>query len=167
MALENQYSRCTSLYFDGEKFLGNSDFQNIKENEDFFNIESELKAKKSDIKNSLLKRRPKKSSKKTKNLRKNGRPYWFLPSVMISPYDAKSDFDGGESRRKFLDTMISQTDSGVSFNLIQYQKTLQQRNALLKYFQKTELFDIILWKFIMSLLPNSDSNFQKKRQLFL
>lgn len=65
----------------------------------------------------------------------------YLPSVMISPYDSNLISDAGESRRKFLDSMISQTDSEYLFNLIQYQKTIQQRNALLKYFAKNRTWD--------------------------
>jgi DNA replication and repair protein RecF len=37
--------------------------------------------------------------------------------------------------------MISQTDSEYLFDLIQYQKTIQQRNALLKYFAKNRVWD--------------------------
>ncbi len=65
----------------------------------------------------------------------------YLPSVMISPYDSNLISDSGESRRKFLDAMISQTDSEYLFDLIQYQKTVQQRNALLKYFAKNRTWD--------------------------
>ena len=65
----------------------------------------------------------------------------YLPSVMISPYDSNLISDSGESRRKFLDAMISQTDSVYLFDLIQYQKTIQQRNALLKNFAKNRYFD--------------------------
>ena len=38
--------------------------------------------------------------------------------------------------------MISQTDSEYLFNLIHYQKAVQQRNALLKYFFKNRTFDL-------------------------
>jgi DNA replication and repair protein RecF len=37
--------------------------------------------------------------------------------------------------------MISQTDSEYLFDLIQYQKAIQQRNALLKYFAKNRIWD--------------------------
>ena len=40
-----------------------------------------------------------------------------------------------------MDAMISQTDREYLFSLIHYQKTLQQRNALLKNFQKSRTFD--------------------------
>lgn len=128
----------------GKSFLGNSDIQNIKEDENFFAIEAEIE---SEEKNDIIKILLQKESKKI--IKKNEKTYeriadhiGFLPSVMISPYDANLISDGGESRRKFLDAMISQTDSEYLFNLIQYQKTLQQRNALLKYFQKNRTFDL-------------------------
>jgi DNA replication and repair protein RecF len=60
---------------------------------------------------------------------------------MISPYDSNLISDSGESRRRFLDSMISQTDSEYLFDLIQYQKAIQQRNALLKYFAKNRIWD--------------------------
>ena len=127
----------------GKSFLGNSDFQNIQENEDFFSLEAEIE---SEEKNDIIKILLQKDTKKI--IKKNDKTYermadhiGFLPSVMISPYDANLISDGGESRRKFLDAMISQTDSEYLFNLIQYQKTLQQRNALLKYFAKNRTFD--------------------------
>ena len=91
----------------------------------------------------------------------------FLPSVMISPYDANLISDGGESRRKFLDTMISQTDSEYLFNLIQYQKTLQQRNALLKYFQKNRTFDIDSLEIYNEPITKFGTQIFKKRQLFV
>lgn len=133
----------------GKSFLGNSDFLNIRtsipehSNEDFFSIESEIVGEeKSDIIKILLQKETKKIIKKNdKTYERIADHIGFLPCVMISPYDANLISDGGESRRKFLDAMISQTDSEYLFNLIQYQKTLQQRNALLKYFQKNRTFD--------------------------
>jgi DNA replication and repair protein RecF len=51
----------------GKSFLGNSDFQNIKENENFFNIEAEIEGEeKNDIIKIYFKKKLKKSSKKTK-----------------------------------------------------------------------------------------------------
>jgi len=136
----------------GKSFLGNSDFNNIKsrmtndgswEYEDFFVIEAEIK---NDEKEDIIKILQPKNSKKI--IKKNDKTYdriadhiGYLPSVMISPYDSNLISDSGESRRKFLDAMISQTDSEYLFDLIQYQKTVQQRNALLKYFAKNRTFD--------------------------
>lgn len=55
-----------------------------------------------------------------------------LPAVIIAPDDIALVNEGGESRRSFLDALISQTDSGYLQNLMTYQQQLQQRNALLK-----------------------------------
>jgi len=127
----------------GKSFLGNSDLNNIKSEEDFFVIESEIQ---NDDKEDIIKILLPRESKKL--IKKNDKAYdrladhiGYLPSVMISPYDSNLISDSGESRRKFLDAMISQTDSAYLFDLIQYQKTIQQRNALLKNFAKNRYFD--------------------------
>lgn len=153
----------------GKSFLGNSDFQNIKEDENFFSIESEIEGEeKNDIIKILLQKETKKIIKKNeKTYERMADHIGFLPSVMISPYDANLISDGGESRRKFLDTMISQTDSEYLFNLIQYQKTLQQRNALLKYFQKNRTFDIDSLEIYNEPITKFGSQIFKKRQLFV
>jgi DNA replication and repair protein RecF len=91
----------------------------------------------------------------------------FLPSVMISPYDANLISDGSESRRKFLDAMISQTDSDYLFALIQYQKTLQQRNALLKYFAKNRTFDLDSLEIYNEPLTKFGTQIFEKRQRFV
>ena len=153
----------------GKSFLGNSDFQNIKEDENFFSIESEIEGEeKNDIIKVLLQKETKKIIKKNeKTYERMADHIGFLPSVMISPYDANLISDGGESRRKFLDAMISQTDSEYLFNLIQYQKTLQQRNALLKYFQKNRTFDIDSLEIYNEPITKFGSQIFKKRQLFV
>ena len=153
----------------GKSFLGNSDFQNIKEDENFFSIESEIEGEeKNDIIKILLQKETKKIIKKNeKTYERMADHIGFLPSVMISPYDANLISDGGESRRKFLDTMISQTDSEYLFNLIQYQKTLQQRNALLKYFQKNRTFDLDSLEIYNEPITKFGSQIFKKRQLFV
>ncbi len=127
----------------GKSFLGNTDMNNIATGESFFGIESQID---DGEKENTIKILLQKEGKKI--IRKNDKPYdriadhiGFLPSVMISPYDSNLITDSGESRRRFLDSMISQTDSEYLFNLIQYQKTIQQRNALLKSFAKNRYFD--------------------------
>ncbi len=126
-----------------KSFLGNKDLNNIKTDEDFFALEATI----DDLeKENIIKVQQPKDAKKI--LKKNDKIYdrisdhiGFLPSVIISPYDSNLISDSGESRRKFLDSMISQTDSEYLFNLIQYQKTVQQRNALLKDFARNRYFD--------------------------
>ncbi|MGA9211784.1 DNA replication/repair protein RecF [Kaistella sp.] len=135
-----------------KSFLGNKDLNNIQslksedgslKSADFFSIEGEIF---DGEKENIIKIQQPKDAKKI--IKKNDKSYdrmsdhiGFLPSVIISPYDSNLISDSGESRRKFLDAMISQTDSDYLFNLIQYQKTVQQRNALLKDFSKNRYFD--------------------------
>ena len=54
------------------------------------------------------------------------------PVVMITPYDGQLVLDGSEIRRRFLDGLIAQFDKTYLEALIRYNRTLAQRNALLK-----------------------------------
>ena len=152
-----------------KSFLGNLDAQNILHESDFFAIEAEIQGEE---KNDIIKVQLPKEGKKI--IKKNEKTYeriadhiGFLPSVMISPYDANLISDGSESRRKFLDAMISQTDSDYLFALIQYQKTLQQRNALLKYFAKNRTFDLDSLEIYNEPLTKFGTQIFEKRQRFV
>ena len=152
-----------------KSFLGNLDAQNILHESDFFAIEAEIQGEE---KNDIIKVQLPKEGKKI--IKKNDKTYeriadhiGFLPSVMISPYDANLISDGSESRRKFLDAMISQTDSDYLFALIQYQKTLQQRNALLKYFAKNRTFDLDSLEIYNDPLNKFGTQIFEKRQRFV
>lgn len=152
-----------------KSFLGNLDAQNILHESDFFAIEAEIQGEE---KNDIIKVQLPKEGKKI--IKKNDKTYeriadhiGFLPSVMISPYDSNLISDGSESRRKFLDVMISQTDSDYLFALIQYQKTLQQRNALLKYFAKNRTFDLDSLEIYNEPLNKFGTQIFEKRQRFV
>ena len=56
----------------------------------------------------------------------------LLPTVMISPSDVDLINEGSQTRRSFIDRLIGQADKTYLYQLIQYQKILQQRNAILK-----------------------------------
>ena len=153
----------------GKSFLGNSDLHNIKSDEDFFVIESEIQ---NDDKEDMIRILHPRESKKV--IKKNDKAYdrladhiGYLPSVMISPYDSNLISDSGESRRKFLDAMISQTDSVYLFDLIQYQKTIQQRNALLKYFAKNRMFDKDSLEIYDDPISNFGTRIFEKRKAFV
>jgi DNA replication and repair protein RecF len=49
--------------------------------------------------------------------------------------------EGSDTRRKFIDGVISQSDREYLNSLIQYNKILAQRNALLKFFAANSKFD--------------------------
>ncbi len=63
------------------------------------------------------------------------------PVVFISPTDTNLIYDNSDTRRKYIDSGISQFNSVYLQNLISYNKTLKQRNKLLKHFAITNTFD--------------------------
>ncbi|AQX05474.1 DNA recombination protein RecF [Elizabethkingia meningoseptica] len=152
----------------GKSFLGNTDQNNIMQGEDFFNIEAVVA---DEEKENIIKIQQQLNSKKI--IKKNDKSYdrladhiGFLPSVIISPYDNNLISDSGDARRKFLDGMISQTDTEYLYNIIQYQKTLQQRNALLKAFQKNRYFDVDSLDIYQHHLVKSGNVIHEKRKTF-
>lgn len=127
----------------GKSYFNPLAVQNIKHNEDFFVVDGEFEKneRSEQILCSL-----KKGQKKI--LKRNGKIYekfsdhiGFIPLVIISPADSDLIIEGSETRRKFIDSVISQLDSSYLQKLIQYQKIIIQRNALLKYFALNHVFE--------------------------
>ena len=68
----------------------------------------------------------------------------LLPLVMISPADSDLIRGGSDERRRFIDMIISQHDKQYLNSLIQYNKALTQRNALLRNRSNdASLYDIL------------------------
>ena len=127
----------------GKSYFNPLAVQNIKHNEEFFVVDGEFE--KND-RNEQIVCSLKKGQKKI--LKRNGKLYekfsdhiGFIPLVIISPADRDLITEGSETRRKFIDSVISQLDSHYLQQLIQYQKTVAQRNALLKYFALNHVFE--------------------------
>ncbi|WP_293893481.1 DNA replication/repair protein RecF [Flavobacterium sp.] len=127
----------------GKSYFNPLAVQNIKHGEDFFVVDGEFEKnnRTEQILCSL-----KKGQKKI--LKRNGKVYekfsdhiGFIPLVIISPADSDLIIEGSETRRKFIDNVISQLDSSYLQKLIQYQKIISQRNALLKYFALNHVFE--------------------------
>ena len=127
----------------GKSYFNPLAVQNIKHGEEFFVVDGEFEKNErtEQIVCSL-----KKGHKKI--LKRNGKQYdkfsehlGFIPLVIISPADRDLIVEGSETRRKFVDSVISQLDSNYLQQLIQYQKILNQRNALLKYFALNQVFE--------------------------
>ena len=55
-----------------------------------------------------------------------------IPLVIITPLDSSIILGGGDDRRRFFDKILSQLDKDYLNQLIIYNRTLQQRNTLLK-----------------------------------
>lgn len=85
---------------------------------------------------------------KQKLLKRNGKEYQKLsdhvgryPVVMISPADSALISEGSEDRRRFMNKIISQYNTGYLESVLMYNKALQQRNRLLKDFRSSGKFD--------------------------
>lgn len=127
----------------GKSYFNPLAVQNIKHGEEFFVIDGEFEKAN---RNEQIVSSFKKGQKKI--LKRNGKPYekfsdhiGFIPLVIISPADNDLIIEGSETRRKFIDSVISQLDSAYLQELIQYQKIISQRNALLKYFALNHVFE--------------------------
>ncbi len=119
--------------------------QNIRHGASFFMVEGDyiIEDRNEKIVCSL-----KKGQKKV--LKRNGTIYekfsehiGQLPLVIISPADRDLVTDGSDTRRKFIDGVISQQDKKYLLDLLAYNKILSQRNALLKYFAANRTFDAL------------------------
>jgi DNA replication and repair protein RecF len=106
----------------------------VRHEESFFRLEGHfvLAEKKEKIVAKVMPR-------KLKELERNDVPYpklaehiGLLPVVFIGPDDIQLIREGSEERRRFLDNTLSQLDQRYLYELITYNKVLQQRNALLK-----------------------------------
>ncbi len=153
----------------GKSYFNPLAVQNIKHNEEFFVVDGEFEKneRSEQILCSL-----KKGQKKI--LKRNGKTYekfsdhvGFIPLVIISPADSDLIIEGSETRRKFIDSVISQLDSSYLQQLIQYQKIISQRNALLKYFALNHVFETDTLSIYNEQLNVLGQAIFEKRQKFL
>ena len=127
----------------GKSYFNPVATQNIRHEHDFFVIDGTFEKDERDEK---IVCSFKKGAKKV--IKKNGKAYdrlsdhiGLLPLVIISPADRDLIIEGSETRRKFMDGVISQSDKKYLQDLIKYNKVLSQRNSLLKYFAANQTFD--------------------------
>ncbi|MAN59374.1 MAG: DNA replication and repair protein RecF [Flavobacteriaceae bacterium] len=120
----------------GKSYFNPITSQNIRHGEDFFVTEGLYRKNDRQEKIVVSAKRGQK-----KMIKRNGKPYekfsehiGFLPLVIISPADRDLIIEGSETRRKFIDGVIAQSDAPYLQDLINYNKVLAQRNSLLKYF---------------------------------
>jgi DNA replication and repair protein RecF len=119
--------------------------------------------------------------RKKKEMARNDVPYstlsehiGFLPVVMIAPDDIELVKEGSEARRRFLDNTLSQIDNQYLVQLMQYNKLLEQRNALLKKWaskgnspnELTEDYDSLMGIYAQQMSPLV-AYIYKKRQSFI
>ncbi len=143
--------------------------QNINHTKDFFVIEGTYQLNdRVDTIICSLKRGHKKS------IKRNGKVYekfsdhiGYLPLVIISPGDRDLITEGSDTRRKFVDNVISQSNKNYLQNVIKYNKVLAQRNSLLKYFALNRTFDAINLTIYNEQLNVYGNIIYKQRKAFL
>lgn len=153
----------------GKSYFNPLSVQNIRHGEEFFVIEGEFEkgGRSEQVVCSL-----KKGQKKI--LKRNGKIYekfsdhiGFIPLVIISPSDSDLIVEGSETRRRFIDNVISQLDGAYLRQLIHYQKVIVQRNALLKYFALNHVFEKETLSIYNEQLHQLGQAIFEKRRVFL
>jgi len=153
----------------GKSYFNPIASQNINHDADFFVVdgifEKHEKAEKVVV---SLKRGQKKMIKRNaKAYEKFSDHIGFVPLVIISPADRDLIIEGSETRRKFIDSVISQGNKAYLNNLINYNKVLAQRNALLKYFALNNTFNAQTLEIYNEQLDNFGTEIFKTRRDFL
>ncbi|RLD90493.1 MAG: DNA replication and repair protein RecF [Bacteroidetes bacterium] len=146
------------------------DSQNIKHQTDFFSIHGTYKNQNSlnDQVSVIQKRNSKKSFKfNKKEYERLADHIGKIPLVMVSPYDRDLINEGSDVRRKYIDGVISQFDNNYLDNLLQYNKTLAHRNALLRSFAERRNFDAVSLEIWDKKLAEYGQPIFEKRKAFL
>ncbi|KAB7531218.1 DNA replication and repair protein RecF [Flagellimonas olearia] len=153
----------------GKSYFNPVATQNIKHDTDFFVVDGEFEK---EGRTEKIICSFKKGTKKV--IKRNGKAYekfsehiGFLPLVIISPSDRDLILEGSDTRRKFMDGVISQSDKAYLQTLIKYNKVLTQRNSLLKYFVANHTFDPNTLAIYNEQLHNLGTEIHKKRVAFI
>ncbi len=153
----------------GKSYFNPIALQNIKHGTDFFVVDGNFTKNKRTEKIIVSLKRGQK-----KIIKRNGKAYdkfsdhiGFIPLVIISPADRDLIIEGSDTRRKFIDSVISQSDKSYLTAVIAYNKVLSQRNALLKYFALNNTFNGDTLAIYNEQLNTYSKEIFKKRDNFL
>ena len=145
------------------------DSQQIRQDSDLFMIQGVFDKNGSDETIACgVKRNQKKQFKRNKKeYQRLADHIGLFPLVMISPNDSSLILDGSEERRKFIDNVISQTDTRYLDELIIYNKNLLNRNSLLKKIAETGKYDPYLLEIFDEQLVSSGKIIFQKRTSYM
>lgn len=91
----------------------------------------------------------------------------LLPVVMVAPDDIELVTGSSEVRRKFMDTILSQSDASYLQELISYNKVLQQRNSQLKSMENGKSTSMGVLDILDEQLIRYGKAIHEKRNIFL
>lgn len=139
------------------------DSQIIMHDENFFMLEGNYRTEQGDIENIYcgMKRGTKKHFKRNKKEYKRlSQHIGLVPLIYVSPSDSSLIEGGSEERRRLMDVVISQYDHSYIELLSNYNKALQQRNALLKMEEESDSSLLDIWE--QEMARNGELLFQKR-----
>ncbi|MBQ0117549.1 MAG: DNA replication and repair protein RecF [Flavobacterium sp.] len=153
----------------GKSYFNPLAVQNIKHGTDFFVLDGcFVKNDKEEQIVCSIKRGQKKILKRNnKAYERFSEHIGLIPLVIISPSDQDLIIEGSETRRKFMDSVISQYNAYYLQEIIQYQKIIAQRNALLKYFFVNRTFDADTLSVYNDQLQGLAKSIHEKREVFI
>ena len=145
------------------------DSQNIKFKKDYFMLKGtfEKDGSISEIQCNLKEGEGKNMQKNNKRYKRFSEHIGQFPIIIISPTDTNLLLEDSEVRRKYLDSSIAQYKQSYLQVLIQYNKALKQRNALLKQFNHKGFFDAITLEIYDKQLLEHGNIIHKERTSFL
>lgn len=119
------------------------DQQSIRHEQNFYSVLGTFMKsdKKAVVNNSLVLGKRKKITVDDNPIGKTTEIIGEFPTVLIAPNDQAIIQDGSETRRRFVDSIISQLNQSYLLDLMDYNKALKQRNSLLKLFSETNQID--------------------------
>lgn len=152
----------------GKSYFNPVTSQNIRHGQDFFVVEGlfKLNQKEEKIVCSLKQGTNKVVKRNNKAYERISDHIGLLPLVIISPSDRNLIVEGSDTRRKFMDGVISQSDKSYLRSLLNYNKILSQRNALLKYFALNTTFDAETISVYNEQLHKYGTEIHEKRMIF-
>lgn len=139
------------------------DSQIIMHDENFFMLEGNYRTEQGDIENIYcgMKRGTKKHFKcNKKEYKRLSQHIGLVPLIYVSPSDSSLIEGGSEERRRLMDVVISQYDHSYIELLSNYNKALQQRNALLKMEEEPDSSLLDIWE--QEMARNGELLFQKR-----
>lgn len=139
------------------------DSQIIMHDENFFMLEGNYRTEQGDIENIYcgMKRGTKKHFKRNKKEYKRlSQHIGLVPLIYVSPSDSSLIEGGSEERRRLMDVVISQYDHSYIELLSNYNKALQQRNALLKMEEEPDSSLLDIWE--QEMARNGELLFRKR-----
>ncbi|RRN77820.1 DNA replication and repair protein RecF, partial [Pseudoxanthomonas sp. SGD-10] len=145
------------------------DSQQIKQEKDFFMIQGVFSKEDVDemVACAVKKNQKKQFKRNKKEYQRLADHIGLFPLVMISPNDISLILEGSEERRKFVDNVISQTNSTYLDELIVYNKNLLNRNTLLKKIAETGKYDPALLEIYDEQLIASGNKIYEQRKTFM